>query len=704
MGGTADKTILLVEGEREIVQSTKSSLERSGYIVAHAATGAEAALAARRLPALDLALVDVDLGKGVDGTEVALSILSSRDLPIIFLSSGTEPDLVERTARVPSCGLVTKGSGDAILDAAIKAALRRFEAGSGEALFRSFFDNIRSLNTLYEVVASPDGKPADYRFIAVNPAFERFVGMPASSILGHSLLELFPRTEPHWLAKLEETCLTGRPSSIEAYSVELDHYLDLQVFAPRKGRLAMVSYDVTAQRKAELALRESEEKFRSLVENIYDIVFTIDLEGKVTYASPAWTAILGHGVDQVAGRPYRGFVHPDDLAAFDAWLAEVRDEKRRVSGIEYRVRHLDGRWRWHSSTALPRLDGSGAVVGFQVIARDICEKKEMEERLARKSEELDRYFDSALDLLCIADTDGRFHRLNPEWENVLGYPLSVLEGARFLDFVHPDDLQATVAAVSDLDAQKEVLSFVNRYRRRDGSWRWIEWRSRPMGKMIYSVARDITDRKQAEERIERLLDEKELILREVHHRLKNSIGIVAAFLALQAGSVLDEACRGIILEAESRVQSIVMIYDRLYRSVEYQSVSMAEYLNALIDHIARNFAGTADVRFERVVEDFRMDPKRMQYLGIIATELLTNAMKYAFRGRGEGRVRVEAGCRDGKGFLVVRDDGVGIPPGSGGDGPAGFGFTLIKQLAAQLEGDARFESDSGLRATVEFPC
>jgi PAS domain S-box-containing protein len=119
--------------------------------------------------------------------------------------------------------------------------------------------------------------------------------------------------------------------------------------------------------------------------------------------------------------------------------------------------------------------------------------------LREKTDELDRYFNEALDLLCIADTDGYFRRLNKEWESALGYKLSDLEGRRFLDFVHPDDLKPTLEALSSLKDQKEVLNFVSRYRCKDGSYKWIEWRSYPSGKLIYAVARDITDRKRAEE-------------------------------------------------------------------------------------------------------------------------------------------------------------------------------------------------------------
>ena len=127
----------------------------------------------------------------------------------------------------------------------------------------------------------------------------------------------------------------------------------------------------------------------------------------------------------------------------------------------------------------------------------IAERQQAEKALRETTEELDRFFSVALDLLCIADTDGYFRRLNPQWEAVLGYSLAELEGRRFLELVHPEDRPNTLAVLNDLHSQQTVLNFVNRYRCKDGSYRWIEWRSSPVGTLVYSAAHDITERKQA---------------------------------------------------------------------------------------------------------------------------------------------------------------------------------------------------------------
>ncbi|MFH7242275.1 MAG: PAS domain-containing protein [Spirulina sp.] len=147
-----------------------------------------------------------------------------------------------------------------------------------------------------------------------------------------------------------------------------------------------------------------------------------------------------------------------------------------------------------------------------VIVRDITERKQTELALETKIDELDRFFSVSLDLLCIADTDGYFRRLNCAWEKILGYPLEELEGTRFIDYVHPDDVEATLATLTTLANQQEILNFVNRYRCRDGSYRWIEWRSVPVGTVVYAAARDITHRRQSEIDLKSTKEQLELVL------------------------------------------------------------------------------------------------------------------------------------------------------------------------------------------------
>jgi PAS domain S-box-containing protein len=248
--------------------------------------------------------------------------------------------------------------------------------------------------------------------------------------------------------------------------------------------------------KGEKRIRASEEQLRNVIDfspiGMHFYALHDDDTLVFTGANPAADAILGVDHHQFVGKTIED--------AFPILTGtEIPAQYRQVA----RTGEV-----WHTDQVTyegETIRGAFAVTAFRVrpgnmaaMFSDITERKRTEQALLEKTEELDRYFTTSLDLFCIADTEGHFRRLNPEWEKTLGYTLPELEGHRFLDFVHPEDLPATLAAVSELDDQKEVLNFTNRYRHRDGSYRWIEWRSRPVGNLIYAAARDITPRREME--------------------------------------------------------------------------------------------------------------------------------------------------------------------------------------------------------------
>lgn len=346
------------------------------------------------------------------------------------------------------------------------------------------------------------------RFLDANPAYCAMVGYSLEELRAlPSFLTITPERWHPWETQeiLGERQLDGGISKVyEKEYIRKDGTVfpvEVQVYAVRHGDGSLdclweIARDITERRRAEQALRESEERWRALFEaspmGIY--LYRLDEAGRLIFeaGNPAADRLTGADSSQFAGKAIE--------EAFPPLVeAGIPDRYRRVA--------RDGE-RWHTDEVAyedERIRGAFEVYAFQiapnrmaVVFEDITDRKRAEEALRRQTEEMERYFSRSLDLLCIADTRGRFIRLNPEWERVLGYPVSELEGRAFLDLVHPDDREATLEAVSRLAAQEDVLSFENRYRCQDGTYRWIEWRSTPVGATIYAAARDVTDRKRLE--------------------------------------------------------------------------------------------------------------------------------------------------------------------------------------------------------------
>jgi len=258
--------------------------------------------------------------------------------------------------------------------------------------------------------------------------------------------------------------------------------------------------------RAEDALAASEQKYRTLFENMLEgfayCRMIYDAEGTpVDWEYLDVNRAFGDltGLQNIAGKrvieaiPDIRTLNPELFATYGRVAMTGNPEKFEIDFLPLN--------KWLKVSVFSPKKGY-----FVAVFEDVTERKLAETALQKTTEELNQFFTVALDLLCIADKDGYFRKLNRAWETTLGYSLEDLMAHRFLDFVHPDDLKSTLAAIEDLKNHREVTGFENRYRCKDGSWRWIEWRSFPYENLIYAAARDITERKLAEDELRKARD------------------------------------------------------------------------------------------------------------------------------------------------------------------------------------------------------
>ena len=258
---------------------------------------------------------------------------------------------------------------------------------------RNFVSAVLDTAGALVVVLDPQG-----RIVRFNRACERITGYAFEEVRGKIFWDVF--VMPEELARVREVfeaLRTGNfPNAYENHWVTKEGARRLiswsnTALLDTEGAVEYIigtGIDMTEHRQADEALRESEERFRNIVENANDILYSLTPDGVFTYVSPNWTDILGHEVSEVTGESFAPFVHPDDLPACLAFLSTVLETGERQSGVEYRVKHKDGSWRWHTSNASCLKDERGNVVSFIGIARDVTEKKIASEELRKANREL----------------------------------------------------------------------------------------------------------------------------------------------------------------------------------------------------------------------------------------------------------------------------------------------------------------------------
>lgn len=217
-----------------------------------------------------------------------------------------------------------------------------------------------------------------------------------------------------------------------------------------------------------------------------------------------------------------------------------------------------------------------------------------------------------------------------------------------------------------------------------------------------NLIQEVTKREEAEKEIIVQLKEKDFILKETHHRIKNNFTSIAALLNLQIETITNKQALSALQDAISRVHSMALLYEKLLLKDDYQTTSTKEYIDSLIEEIISLFPVGLSLKIKMQISDFQLDPQILIPVGIIVNELLTNIMKYAFTGRDSGFIEVTLTEDQGKIKLIILDNGNGLPEGFELEKQNGFGLMLIEMLTQQLDGSFTIENHVGTKSVIEF--
>ena len=489
-----------------------------------------------------------------------------------------------------------------------------------------------------------------------------------------------------------------------------------ELTAEQRDALTRLGRQVVTQLELRLAnrrLKDAGAFQRGILNGSNHAIISTDCNGLVTDFNSAAERMLCYQADEIMGRATPAPWHDgaevirraEELTrelgqrvepGFESFVAKARlgvaDENEwtftRKDGSRFPV--------LLSVTALR--EAGGNITGFLGVIADITARKQAEM-------ERDRYFTLSPDLFCIAGMDGYFKRLNPAFSETLGWTNDELMARPFLSFVHPDDYAATLAEVEKLGQGAVTLSFENRYRCRDESYRWLAWKSVPEAGLLYASAHDITERKRAEQAIRDSLAEKEILLKEIHHRVKNNMQVISSILNLQAGYVEDARARALFADCQGRVQSMAMIHEKLYRSANLATLDFGQHVRELAQGMVSSFGEVAErVRLHIEAEAVALDIDSAIPAGLILNELVTNALKYAFPDGRAGTLRIALrGDGPEQILLSVADDGIGLPEGLEVGRSRSLGLKMIHSLTRQIGGQVEVRRGIGVEFRIHFP-
>jgi PAS domain S-box-containing protein len=602
----------------------------------------------------------------------------------------------------------------------------------------------------------------EHRFELTNPAYQQLVGH--RDVVGLPVREALPETAGQGFVNLldkvyrDGEAFVGRSVPVSLVRVAggapVPRILDF-VYQPLRDTRGAVSgvfvegIDITNAHEADVALRASQARFHTFAQVMPNHVWAAMPDGQLDWFNDRALSFSGVTFEDVAGERWARLVHPDDVAgAAAAWgraIAEGRDYE-----TEFRIRRADGTYRWHVVRALPIRDGVGAVTQWVGTNTDVQDLKEISQALRDLNADLEakvvaqslargRTWQLSPDIIGVANGKGYFEWSNPAWQDVLGWSEREIASTVFFDFIHPDDLAATQRAWAALARGEPALRFENRYRHKDGGYRWLSWVAVPDDGKVYCSARDITMEKEKEAQLAQI----EEALRQaqkmeavgqltggIAHDFNNLLqGITGALDRVQhrlAAGRLNDVDRFLSAAVESAHRAAALTHRLLAfsrrQTLDPRAVDVNKMISGMEDLIRRTLGPDIDLE---VVGAGGLWPVRAD-LSQLENSLLNLCINARDAMPGGGKLTIETANKwlDDRGArerdllpgqyvsLCVTDTGVGMTPeiiarafdpffttkplGQG----TGLGLSMIYGFVRQSGGQVRVYSEIGEGTTM----
>lgn len=612
------KSILLVEDEAVIALNQKRQLIDEGYYVVHVFNGASALETLKNNNGkIDLILMDIDLGKGMNGPEIACEICKFSDIPIIFLSSHTDKESVELTEKSASYGYVLKQAGQAVLFASIKLAFKLWDANQKIKLRdKELEDTNRKLNIINETLENTNLKlkesEAQIRFITNN--------LPSSLL----------------------------------YQMDVGEDGSQRKFLHISDKV-----EVLHGVKAQDALKDSSIIYKQIVEEDIGAL----LEGEIE-------AI----------------------------------KKMKPFAKEVRIKLPSGEIKWRQFISEPVKLPEGGYI-WNGIETDVTERKSTETVIKNTEKKFKSIVENSFEAVTLIDEVSpdisRTLYASENYLDMIGIPGSKMIGKTMYELFPKEHAEKFTKDDWDVVSSGRTLKIDEDLNNR--AYYTIKF---PIiqndKKLLAGYTIEITDRKEKEEKIKKLLNEKEEILREVHHRIKNNMSTILSLFRIQSDKQENAVIKSVFLDASNRLKSMMVLYDKLYRSTNKNELRLKEYLTSLAEEIINIFPNRHKIESVIGVGNLMCKPEILSPLGIIVNEMINNSMKYAFNDKDKGKIKIFVKKRNDYAVFSYEDNGPGIPESVSLENTPGYGLRMIKSLVDQIDGSITLERNRGAKYVIKF--
>lgn len=452
-------------------------------------------------------------------------------------------------------------------------------------------------------------------------------------------------------------------------------------------------YDLTQELKHENELREQEQKLSLLLSNIDEVVYGIEVEddnvipGKTFFLSGKSMDIIGYSLKDVQAMPMLRYelIHPDDYKnVVDAAIQAIIQNKSVT--MEYRMYHqLDKQYYWYEDKITTYTNDNGQIVAYYGSIRNISERKELDLLLVDNEQKYRSIFENALvgifrtNILTQKPVDA-----NNICIKMFGYETK----DDFIENFTVSDYYANVMQsnnlILELQAKGEMENLEVLFKKKDGTAFWGNTSVKLVGNGIMEgVVVDITLRKVYEDQLKKSLEEKDILLKEIHHRVKNNLQVISSLLKLQMDKINQPALKQAFNESKDRIRAIALVHEKMYLSEELSTINFSDYISSLSRNIYPIY-GHKRINLKYDLVDFYTDINMAIPLGLACFEIISNSFKHAFKNLENGNLYISITRDNDKISISIKDDGCGFDL-TNVDVNQTLGLSLINNLVKQAK-------------------
>lgn len=554
----------------------------------------------------------------------------------------------------------------------------------------------------------------DYRYRYANKGYRDWFGIELDALLGHSIAEFYGEEVFAEIRPFIDAALAGETTTYERDVATGTGRRRAHVTAvPHRGDdgavqgLYVLMSDITQTKQTEEELRRANAFLDSVFDEIPNLAFVKDAKTlKYLRFNKAAEETMGMSKGEVIGRNDHDIFSLEDAETFAAKDREALAGMALIDIAEERLQTAHKGVRLLHTKKLPMFDGQGKPLYLLGISEDITERRQAELALERSERFLQAIIEAIPQPVFVKDRQHRWVMFNDAFCDMLEKKREQILGASDSD-VHPTEVSRRHEAEDERVFAMGGPLFTEAEYHFSGGSRWL-LKSKCRLTMadeqfLVGIITDITERRKIEERIEASLREKEVLLKEIHHRVKNNMQIISSLLQLQSGYITDPEVLEVFQESQTRIRAMALIHEKLYQTPDLALVDFGDYVRELLSMLTVSYHSRAsNVKMEVRAEPILLDIDRAIPTGLILNELVSNGIKHAFPDGQAGTITIELQQEDRRVVLVVRDNGVGLPPQFEADKATSLGLRLVNVLTDQLNATLEASNAGGLTWVLSF--